>query len=69
MDKLAFCNTCPYMERDLENLQAGVCHAEPPKPQAIGPGQTIGMFPPINPAITWCGKHPQRALTALTLIQ
>lgn len=60
MDKNAFCNSCPYMELDVQNLSQGVCHANPPTAQAIGPGQVLGILPPVQGNTSWCSKHPQR---------
>jgi hypothetical protein len=54
------CRSCPYFV--LTNVQQGECHAGPPTCFALGGQQGVtgamGIFPPVKPDSSWCGKHP-----------
>jgi len=62
MSEEAFCGTCPFMERDDNNLASTWCRRYPPTVVPIGPGQVTGFLVPVHSVHGWCGEHPGRRL-------
>lgn len=55
------CGTCKFT---VEMHGATFCCCNPPIAITLvnekGAMDTQSVFPPVNPAITWCGKHEPR---------